>query len=133
MQAPSIVSPKLLDALDKSGFFQLTCTIQAPATTQDQYGQAVHGWYPLPGCQNIPCALDDIASIEKRTNLMTDEDVNCRVLLKGLFPQVTARMRAALSNGLYVDIVGLEFGNASPATMLIGRFFTPEGELGSAD
>lgn len=112
-----IVSPALMRQLSGT-HFPATCTIQEHTPARDAAGQPQPQWTDLEGHVDIPCAVSDRGSDERRNLWGSYPEAQRLIALAGHYPGIVAAGHAALVDGARYDILAVVHDSQSAATYL---------------
>lgn len=115
-----LVHPGLLARLQQTGHFPATCTIQAPAETQDSYGAVVQTWANVSGLVDLPCRLapEIQRSGEFNPQGQTWGRQTFRLVLAGHYPTITAKMRVVMDDESIYNITMVQLDGQGVTTRL---------------
>jgi len=124
MRSHGLVHPRFLERLTPQFYPSVGETRQA-VVTRNEYGEEVHEWVALSGCDAKPCRVSPRNSREARTAEQVYATATHHIALAGYYPSIGPEMREIVDDIVY-DIEGVEFDGQGKTTRLYVRRIVPE-------
>lgn len=118
MALRAMIHPKLHEALPDH--YPASCTIQVNTPTRDDKGQPIAAWSDLAGHVEIPCAVSEAGSTERRNLWGTYPEAEKMIALGGSYPDITT-IHSAVTGGVRYDILGTLDDSQSASGYLMVR------------